>query len=931
MQLRILFRSLVILVSLQLGLVPVTWAAPKGDKIAEIDGGRYESFELTNGLKVLLIRNENTSISGAAISIAGGQMSTPEQLQGLPHLLEHIVFLGSDKYPGTSDWHEFISRHTGWSNGSTLSDLTRFQFQLQNDGLKEGLSRLSTMLFQPRINDETIEIGLSEVNKEFTSKKDNDWQGILSVLRAMANPSHPGSKFGLGNGESLQASPGQLKAALESYQTKYYVPWNMTLAVYTQTELTEMRQFIESTFGQRKPPSSQIAYSQNNMRPAANMNQLKASAIPLFNQKNLGSLIAVQTHSPDQTLDLRFELPPARDHQTYALYQLISELIGHETKGSIIARLRKLGLATALNTVFQGDGRNEVFDIYIRLTDRGSRSLDTVIGVAFSYINLLSTQELPSYVQEERAQVLTRNRLQVGTQEVGDWLGELSNDMLRMPTTNWLQYRYETVNVSQSDITETLSTWITPKAMQAVFSSPRVTGEQKTPYFDTPYSLRKFTDSQLKNWQASQKSDSLHFPAQNPYLNIESETQMIESVMPFGQLTPQIHLVEVKDSLDATVVVNLTTHNLTLSAKTATPFYLAQKFILMSRFETALADRQYFASLVGYSVRTEDTQEGVRLTFTGRREGIAKYMADVIQASLTQPISQAEFKAITDHALSRLKTYFNAKHFNKASFDTELKIRGYGDSNADEIIKSLKKMRDDEGARPLFTTQIIADAQANAVFQIFYAGDLVYFKVNAPFKNWGQNKVEPAQKKSLTNSPEIDPAATAYVPLAYNLSTPNVVSWRLATRRKGLAELAATLVDRELWETKFKTYMRQEKRIAYHAGVRVSRSIHRPSLDFIIESNGHRSGEALTSVYTEFFQSTVASLTEKDLTIAKQQAIQRLRLKGETPQGALNLLQASQHYFASDNLSEFLTALNKQINADNLDAVRHRQALRQPR
>lgn len=924
---RILFRSLILFISLLLILVPATYAVPKGEKIAEIGSERYDIFKLENGLKVLLIRGEDTQISGAAISISGGRMSTPEQLQGLPHLLEHIVFLGSNTYPGTSNWHEFINQHVGWSNGSTLSDLTRFQFQLKNDGLKEGLIRLNAMLFHPSINARTIKIGLSEVDKEFTSKKENDWQGILSVLRAATNPKHPGSKFGIGNTQSLQASSSQLKAALKNYQAQYYVPRNMTLAVYTHSELPEMRQFIENVFGQQNSFSSPLAAKRSNNISTVNDIPQTALTPPLFNKESLGSLIAVQTRSPSHTLDLRFELPPAIDHPTHALYQLIAELIGHETKGSIIARLRNLGLATELNTVFQGDGQNEVLDIYIRLTNSGLRSLDEVIGVVFSYINLLSTHELPLYVQEERIQILTRSQSLIGTQDVGDWLGELSKDMLRMPTTNWLQYKYETFKFSHSTISAALKAWLQPRAMQAVLSSPSVTGKHKTPYFNTRYSLHKFNHSQMKNWQASQHDDSLGFPTPNPYLSPETGERVIDSVMQLGDLESQIHLIDIKNSLEAKVIVNLSAKNLTLSAKTATPYYLTLKFILMSRIEMALGDQQYFASLAGYSVRTEFTQDGVRLIFSGRREGIAKYITDVIQAAVKTQVTQVEFDAITDHALNRLISYFNANNFNQASFDSELKVRGY-ECTATEIIEKLKKVKLDQASRLMFTTQIIDNVRTKGFLKIFYAGDLAYFKTNASFKDWVQTKTESPKNKPQSTSPEIDIETYPNFPSIYVLATQNVVSWRIATVSQELDELAAILVDRELWETKFKTFMRQDKKIAYHAGIRVSRSIHRPSLDFIIESSEHQTGRTLTEVYRNFFQKSVASLTDEELDIAKQQAIQRLKLKSNTPEGALELMQSSLYFLASDNLSEYLTQLENKINADNLEAIQHRQACR---
>jgi hypothetical protein len=48
-----------------------------------------------------------------------GSFSDPPHLQGLSHLLEHMLFMGSDAFPDENEYDAFLSRHGGSSNAYT--------------------------------------------------------------------------------------------------------------------------------------------------------------------------------------------------------------------------------------------------------------------------------------------------------------------------------------------------------------------------------------------------------------------------------------------------------------------------------------------------------------------------------------------------------------------------------------------------------------------------------------------------------------------------------------------------------------------------------------------------------------------------------------------------------------------------------------------
>lgn len=55
--------------------------------------------------------------AAAAMEVAVGQFQDPVELPGLAHFCEHMLFLGTEKYPDENSYSAFLSSHGGSSNG----------------------------------------------------------------------------------------------------------------------------------------------------------------------------------------------------------------------------------------------------------------------------------------------------------------------------------------------------------------------------------------------------------------------------------------------------------------------------------------------------------------------------------------------------------------------------------------------------------------------------------------------------------------------------------------------------------------------------------------------------------------------------------------------------------------------------------------------
>ena len=59
----------------------------------------YKYLRLQNDLKCLLVSDQDAEKSAASMYVHVGSLNDPSHVNGLAHFLEHMLFLGTKKYP----------------------------------------------------------------------------------------------------------------------------------------------------------------------------------------------------------------------------------------------------------------------------------------------------------------------------------------------------------------------------------------------------------------------------------------------------------------------------------------------------------------------------------------------------------------------------------------------------------------------------------------------------------------------------------------------------------------------------------------------------------------------------------------------------------------------------------------------------------------
>lgn len=129
---------------------------------------------------------------------------------GLAHFHEHMLFLGTDKYPREDEYEDYLGRHGGASNAYTDMEDTNYYFYvspLEDDAgggaLAGALDRFAQFFLAPRFDPSMLERELRAVDSEYLNGRTSDSWRNFQLLKRGASHEHPFSKFGCGNYHTL--------------------------------------------------------------------------------------------------------------------------------------------------------------------------------------------------------------------------------------------------------------------------------------------------------------------------------------------------------------------------------------------------------------------------------------------------------------------------------------------------------------------------------------------------------------------------------------------------------------------------------------------------------------------------------------------------------------------------------------------------------
>ncbi|KAJ2746002.1 metalloprotease [Coemansia sp. BCRC 34301] len=355
------------------------------------DTNNYKLIRLPNNLVVICVQDADTETAAAVLSVNVGSSMDPVELQGLAHFLEHMLFMGTEKYPDEDEYLSFISEHSGYSNASTSFSRTKYYFDIANDAFEEALDRFSSFFTSSLLKPDCVDRELCAVDSEFKGLLNNDGWRCYQLTCKLSSPDHPFSKFMVGSIEALKQSAKDhglnLHEELLKFYNKYYSSDIMKLVVCGNHSLDQLVEWAVSKF-------SGIASKGDNVQRVTDHPVTK---------EFLDKVVYYETVNDVHTMEIAFPMPDTKAVYRYDPLQYIAHLIGHEGHGSILAYLKKQGWATGVSAgsnVDESLGFNNFF-ILVDATMKGLDHCDDILRTVFSYVQMLVSVGPQEWIQQE--------------------------------------------------------------------------------------------------------------------------------------------------------------------------------------------------------------------------------------------------------------------------------------------------------------------------------------------------------------------------------------------------------------------------------------------------------------------------------------------------------------------------------------------------
>ncbi len=475
-------------------------AAPPQDIPDERDERRqYRNVLLPNGITTLLISDPDVEKASAALQVSVGSFHDPKGRQGMAHFLEHLLFLGTEKYPKVGELTEFLQQTGGYTNATTYNEATRYFFEVDPEHLEAVLDRWSQFFIAPLFDPKFVESEAKIVHSEFSNGLSSDYRLRQSAIRSVLNPKHPASRFTTGNRETLAQISRQ--EVIDFYHSNYS-SHVMTLAILGRESLDELQELALKYFQQIPRRQTQpLQINQKILPPTKGVKFLQ-----------------IKPQKETQQLLLRFYLPPSDRYYRSVPVNAINFFLGHQGKGGLAETLKKKNLISELWTFSHSSKAYSTLNLNVKLTKKGLKDYQQIVKETFQYIKMLRYTGIPKNRLEELLKLSDlefkysgrEDGSSITTSAVGIMQRKIPIRALYETPSSYIQF--------DEKIIDRFLFWLRPENLLIVLTDTSVQTNSVTPFYQTEYTYTNNDQKWLKSLKNVKQNRSLRLPPKNHWL-----------------------------------------------------------------------------------------------------------------------------------------------------------------------------------------------------------------------------------------------------------------------------------------------------------------------------------------------------------------------------------------------------------------------------
>eukprot|EP00347_Sterkiella_histriomuscorum_P004511 403360183 len=664
-------------------------------KKSRSDDRLYRYLRLNNDLRCLLVSDKDAEKSAACLHVGVGSLHDPPQANGLAHFLEHMLFLGTKKFPSENHYSQFVQGNGGAKNAATGEDYTYYYFDVKNEAFPEAVDIFSQFFKEPLFTETAAEREMQAVDSEYKKNLSEDSRRLFQLEKSViVRPNSVLNKFSTGGLETLQHD--NVREELLKFHEDYYSSNIMRLVMVGRDSLDNLEKLAVENF--QEVPNKNVT-----------LKSFKDELV--YDENSLGKLYKVVPHKNLKKLRVQWNLPFSEHLWREKPASQISHILGHEGPNSLLSLLIQEGLATSLSS--GNSNRMRAIDqltVDVGLTDKGEDQYERVLEILFQFINKLRQEGPKKYIFDEKQQMhqidfdyKTKSSALNYAQSLAGRMLNIEDDA-EIPDMLWRPYAYE--RWSPEEIQSRLEL-MTPQNCFVIFQSKKNEKEgdklQKEKWYGTPYTIEKIEDQILGELakKLPDPSMKLGYPPQNEFLpSVLTEMKIPRDIENTKPAPPQklsdspLLWYKQDDTFDQPYVsVNLKFQTIDCQYPSSA---LSQIFISMWRscLNEHLRELTYMGQLAGISVNTGLAMEHISWCVYGYNDiNIARYISEVLKNIQNYDVTEQYFNNMKD---LKIRAYENTQktepyqRFDHRLFTLIMKHN----QDYPEILKALKDQLD---------------------------------------------------------------------------------------------------------------------------------------------------------------------------------------------------------------------------------------------
>lgn len=614
------------------------------------DKRTYRAFVLPNKLKVLLVCDKDSDKAAAALNVSVGLNSDPKERGGLAHFCEHMLFLGSDKYPEESALDKHVSAHGGSSNAGTSEENTAYHFHIATTAVKgksesqkqywEGVDRFAQMFDAPLFLESGVEREAKAVSSEFEKGPQSDEYRIYQLLKSVSNPRSSFHNFACGNLETL-GKPDTREALIQFHNVNYSANI-MNLVMVTPFDLDVLQDYAVKLFSSIK---------------SKNMPGLSTGSNPIFRQSDLGRMYRICPVQDLRSLQFVWAIESSRSTYKWKPDRYIAGLLGYEGQRSLLSMLKRRGWAVGINVgTLLPLNMNDLFRVDIELTKKGLGYIDEITELFHGYLNFIKRDCVQEWIYEEYKAVADLQFQFVERRDAERLAVALARSIARYGDPQLcLKAPKLFVQYSEESIRKVLLELVPDKILiLAVAKKFGNDVSEKERWYKTPYSVENIPKEKLEQWAQAPITEEMVLRSPNKFIptnfDVLGKGIEIDDTFAGPECLASEESFKMYYKLDQTFLIPKASVHLQLLTPRAydSPRFLVLSTLYKSLLCDLLAEHVYDARVAGLQYSVHVHYYGIEVVVKGFSHHLEELLLTVLDRMKNLTIEADRFLMIKD-------------------------------------------------------------------------------------------------------------------------------------------------------------------------------------------------------------------------------------------------------------------------------------------